>query len=115
MKTSKSGDKKQWKEKLTANQYKILIQEGKEIQFRGAYEYDSKKKAYTCLKCGNNLFSEGKLNLVGNWPSFYDLYEKGNVKLEKDDHPGIKRVKILCAKCGSIIDYVFEDDYGKPT
>lgn len=106
----------QWTEELTANQYRILVEQGKDIEFAGDFVFDEKKKVFVCSKCRAPFLPPG-IKGIGRWgkPSFYDVFKEGKVLVKKDNHPGIKRSKVMCTKCGEIISYVFEDSYGKPT
>jgi len=48
------------------------------------------------------------------WPSFYDSIAKENVVTETDDTLGMRRVEILCRRCGGHLGHVF-DDGPRPT
>ena len=60
--------------------------------------------------CKKPLFSSGtKFESGTGWPSFYDVMEKGNVKLVDDYGHFMRRVEVQCANCGSHLGHVFGD------
>lgn len=96
-----------WKKKLTPDQYRVLRQCGTEPPFTGKLLHNKEKGTYTCVACGSPLFSsETKFDSGSGWPSFYDVVEKGNVKLREDR---TRRIEVVCAKCGGHLGHVFDD------
>ena len=113
---------KEWKDKLTPEQYRVMRQKGTEAPFSGKYVHEKGKGMYTCAACGNELFSsDTKFDSQTGWPSFHALASEGNVKLETDlslgmnPHTttsfgvGVKRTEVSCAKCGAHLGHVFDD------
>ncbi len=101
---------KDWKAKLTPEQYRILRQKGTETPFTGKLLNETRDGIFSCAACGAELFSSGqKFESGSGWPSFYDVAKSGAVKLEDDDSLGIHRVEVLCVNCGSHLGHVFED------
>ena len=103
-------DEKYWRQKLTPEQYKILRKKGTEQPFTGEY-YDKKEAGmYTCVACGSELFaSDTKFDSGTGWPSFYDVASKGNVKIKEEISHGMRRLEVVCAKCGGHLGHVFDD------
>jgi peptide-methionine (R)-S-oxide reductase len=100
----------EWKHKLTPEQYEICRSKGTEIPFSGKYYYSKNKGIYKCVCCGNELFkSDTKFDSGTGWPSFYAPINQDNVKYEVDNSYGMKRVEIMCKKCGSHLGHVFDD------
>ena len=49
--------------------------------------------------CGEDLFtSDTKFESGSGWPSFYDVLEKGKVKLVTDNSMFMTRTEVLCAQ-----------------
>ena len=102
-------DNNEWKNKLTPEQYKVLREKGTEAPFSGKYVNEKAKGMYTCVACGNQLFSsDTKFDSGTGWPSF-DTALPGAVKYEHDAAYGMERTEVLCARCGSHLGHVFED------
>lgn len=100
----------QWKEKLTAEQYRILREKGTERPFTGQYVNHKADGVYRCAACETPLFSSStKFDSGSGWPSFWDVVDKGNVKIEKDTSLGMIRMEVVCANCGGHLGHVFDD------
>jgi len=104
-----------WEKKLNKEQYHILRKKGTEKPFTGKYWDNHKKGIYKCAGCGALLFSSNtKFESGTGWPSFYQPYEKDNIKEELDTSFGMKRTEVLCSKCGGHLGHLFNDG-PKPT
>ena len=100
---------KDFKKKLTPDEYKILREKGTEAPFSGAYIHETRDGIYRCKACGHPLFgSNAKFDSGTGWPSF-DQALPGAVEYKSDDSLGMKRTEILCANCGSHLGHVFDD------
>lgn len=107
-KIKKSDD--EWKKILSPEQYRVLRKKGTERPFTGKLLHNKKSGAYICGACGNPLFSSNtKFDSGSGWPSFYDVISKGAVELKKDISLGMKRVEVVCNRCGSHLGHVFDD------
>ena len=112
---SKKYIDKDWKKELTDEEYQILRKKGTELAFTGNYLNNKKDGTYVCAGCGNPLFSsKNKFDSGSGWPSFWDVISKGNVDLNSDYTLGMKRIEVVCSKCGGHLGHVF-DDGPKPT
>ena len=107
-KIEKSDD--EWKKQLTEEQYYICRQKGTERAFTGQY-HDSKEKGnYECVCCSTELFSsDAKFNSGTGWPSFWAPLDPAHVRQEEDNSHGMRRVEVMCKKCGAHLGHVFED------
>lgn len=99
---------KEWKKKLTPEQYKILREKGTEVPFTGKLLHNKEKGKYTCAACGAELFkSDAKFDSGTGWPSFSEATE--NVGKREDDSHGMRRIEVYCKKCGGHLGHVFDD------
>ncbi|CAN5641907.1 peptide-methionine (R)-S-oxide reductase MsrB [soil metagenome] len=106
----------QWLKKLGEDRYRILRQKGTEAPFSGELLYNAETGKYACAACGNPLFaSEQKFDSGSGWPSFYDILNTDAVRLQEDTSEGMRRVEVLCAKCGGHMGHVFNDAPQTPT
>lgn len=104
-----------WKRKLTPEQYRILREKGTEPAFSGRYWNSHGKGTYRCAGCGAELFSsDTKFDSGTGWPSFYEPAGRKSVAEKEDDSYGMKRVEVVCSRCGGHLGHVF-DDGPKPT
>jgi len=107
-KVKKSED--EWKHILTSEQYHILREKGTEMPFTGKFLHNTKRGTYVCGACGTPLFSSStKFDSGSGWPSFYDVISKGVVEFRSDNSLGMKRVEVVCSKCGGHLGHVFDD------
>jgi peptide-methionine (R)-S-oxide reductase len=100
----------EWKLKLTPEQFKVLRQCGTEPPFTGKYVHHKANGTYVCAACGNELFSsETKFESGSGWPSFWDQFSEDSVEKRIDRSHGMKRIEVVCKKCGGHLGHVFED------
>jgi peptide-methionine (R)-S-oxide reductase len=99
-----------WRRELTPEQYAVARQAATERPFTGKYVHNKVKGTYTCVACGLPLFSsETKFESGSGWPSFWDVVQTGNVELRHDNSHGMRRVEVVCSRCGSHLGHLFED------
>lgn len=104
---------KEWRKKLTPEQYDILREKGTEQAFAGNLLYNKEKGKYVCAGCGAELFSsETKYESGTGWPSFWKA--SPNVGKRTDIGLGMRRTEVFCTKCGGHLGHVF-DDGPRPT
>jgi peptide-methionine (R)-S-oxide reductase len=109
--TDKTDD--QWREELTPEQYEVLRRKGTEPPFTGEYVYNKATGSYRCAACGNELFrSDTKFDSGTGWPSFTEPAFAEAVTTEDDDTYGMRRIEVMCAKCGGHLGHVFPDGPG---
>jgi peptide-methionine (R)-S-oxide reductase len=100
----------EWREQLTQEAYIVLRQKGTERPFTGKYVNEKREGVYQCTGCGSELFSsDTKYDSHCGWPSFYDVMDEGNVELIEDLSHGMRRVEVVCARCGGHLGHVFPD------
>jgi peptide-methionine (R)-S-oxide reductase len=101
---------KDWKEKLTPEQYKVMREKGTETPFAGKYWDSHEKGMYKCAACGAELFSSGtKFDSGTGWPSFFEPLNLENIELKEDSGYGMRRTEVLCKNCGAHLGHVFDD------
>lgn len=110
---TRKRDDQYWKEKLTAEQYAVLRENGTERPFTGALLNNKETGTYQCAACGADLFfSDTKFDSGSGWPSFSDVMNNSAVKLEEDSSLGMRRTEVTCTNCGGHLGHVFPDGPG---
>jgi peptide-methionine (R)-S-oxide reductase len=100
---------KEFRDKLTPEQYKVLREKGTEAPFSGKLIQPDKEGLFRCAACGNALFSiDAKFDSGTGWPSF-DQALPGAIKNIVDNTQGMQRTETVCAVCGSHLGHVFDD------
>ena len=100
----------EWRQQLSANQFKICRQKGTEPAFSGDYWDTKETGVYQCICCSNELFdSSTKFDSGTGWPSFYQAISPQQVTTEEDSSLFMKRTEVLCNKCDSHLGHVFPD------
>jgi peptide-methionine (R)-S-oxide reductase len=103
-------EEKDWKEKLTEEQYHVLREKGTERAFTGKYDIHFEDGAYHCAGCNTKLFDSGsKYDSGCGWPAFYKTAQGGAVVEKLDKTFGMVRTEVLCGKCGGHLGHVFPD------
>jgi peptide-methionine (R)-S-oxide reductase len=100
----------EWRQQLTAEQYRVTRQKGTERAFTGAY-WDAKQDGvYMCVCCGQPLFDAGtKFDSGTGWPSFWAPVAEENVSRRVDRGWFMERTEVLCSRCDAHLGHVFED------
>lgn len=99
-----------WKEQLTADQYRITREHGTERAFTGEYWDTKTPGTYICICCGNPLFrSETKFDSGTGWPSYSAPVAPDAVATKSDNSLFMKRTEVLCAACDAHLGHVFND------
>ncbi len=103
----------QWRERLTADQYRVLRQAGTEYPFSGEYVDVFDDGSYRCAGCNAELFvSDTKFDHGCGWPSFTTPSADGSILYREDSTHGMRRVEVLCAGCEGHLGHVFDDGPG---
>lgn len=100
----------EWKEQLSEEQYQVTRCSATERAFSGKYWNHHEAGTYTCVGCGQSLFSsDSKYDSGGGWPSYYQPVSKNAVGEIKDISYGMVRTEIVCSRCESHLGHVFSD------
>lgn len=99
----------QWRARLSPEQFRVLRLKGTERAFTGRFDEHFEPGTYKCAGCGTPLFASAhKFDSGCGWPAF-DTAIAGRVAQEVDVSHGMRRVEVLCARCGGHLGHVFPD------
>ncbi len=100
----------EWREQLTAEQYRITREHGTESAFTGPYWDEKTSGLYSCICCNAELFnSKTKYDSGSGWPSFYAPVSKNAVSEHNDGSFLMRRTEIRCTACDAHLGHVFPD------
>jgi peptide-methionine (R)-S-oxide reductase len=101
---------KEWKDKLTQEQYQVCWLKSTERPFTGEYLHNKEQGTYSCICCGNALFSsQDKYDSGSGWPSYIRPISSSSIREIPDSSHGMERVEIVCGQCGAHLGHVFSD------
>ncbi|MBN2100446.1 peptide-methionine (R)-S-oxide reductase MsrB [Candidatus Dojkabacteria bacterium] len=96
--------------KLTDEQYNICFLKGTEPPGSGKYYKNFQKGTYSCVNCGQQLFSsEAKYDSKSGWPSFFQPINNATVTEQPDTSYSMNRTEVTCSKCGAHLGHKFDD------
>jgi peptide-methionine (R)-S-oxide reductase len=99
-----------WKKQLSPEQYQVTRKAGTEPAFTGKYWKTKDPGVYTCVCCGEPLFSsETKFESGTGWPSFWKPVEQSAIAEETDSTYGMVRTEARCGRCNAHLGHIFPD------
>jgi len=114
-----SLSEKDWMEKLTPEQFRILRNAGTEMPNGTVYKQFKQQGegTYYCAGCGARLFSsKHKFDSHCGWPSFWDPAEIESIEKKTDTSHGMVRTEVVCANCKGHLGHLFEGEgFDTPT
>jgi peptide-methionine (R)-S-oxide reductase len=103
-------NREQLKARLTDEQFRVTQEKGTERPFTGRYWRTTDEGVYSCVCCGQELFSSTtKFDAGCGWPSFWLPLAGDRVHSHRDLSHGMVRTEITCARCNAHLGHVFED------
>jgi peptide-methionine (R)-S-oxide reductase len=104
----------EWRQQLTAEQYRVLREHGTERAGTSPLNAEKRSGTFVCAACAQDLFpSETKFESGTGWPSFYKPLD-GAIETTEDRSFFMTRTEVHCSNCGGHLGHVF-DDGPKPT
>ena len=101
---------KEWREKLTAEQYHVTREKGTEPAFtRRLLEDEDARHLRVRVLRRASFQSDAKFDSGTGWPSFTEPVDDSKVALETDSSYGMTRTETNCRKCGAHLGHVFPD------
>jgi peptide-methionine (R)-S-oxide reductase len=99
----------EWRKRLTAEQYKVLRQEGTERPGSSKLNAEKRRGVYACAGCDLPLFtSEMKFESGTGWPSYFTTIP-GAFGTKEDSLLMYTRIEYHCVRCGGHHGHVFRD------
>ena len=103
-------EKKARSANLSAEERRILLNQGTEPPFCGGLLDNKSPGVYQCKLCQLPLFrSDDKFDSGTGWPSFHTPYDPQHIRYLEDGSHGMTRTEIRCARCDGHLGHVFPD------
>ena len=99
----------EWRELLTAEQYRVLRRHGTERAGSSGLNTEHRQGIFHCAGCGAALFdAQAKFESGTGWPSFYQPRDAA-IGTRQDRSLLMTRTEVHCARCGGHLGHVFAD------
>ncbi len=103
-------NKEDLKGKISKASYIVTQEHGTEAPFSGELLDTKEEGIFTCVCCGNELFSsDTKYDSGTGWPSFWDVLDENSIGEEIDKSHGMIRTEVHCQNCGAHLGHLFPD------
>ena len=103
-------NKEDLKSKISKASYIVTQEHGTEAPFSGELLDTKEEGIFTCVCCGNELFSsDTKYDSGTGWPSFWEVLNENSVGEEIDKSHGMIRTEVHCQKCRAHLGHLFPD------
>lgn len=105
-----SRSEAQWRERLTAEEFRILRKAGTERAFTSPLHDSKRSGTYVCAGCANPIYSsQHKYDSGTGWPAFWQPLKNSAVGTSTDYKIGVPRTEVHCARCGGHLGHIFND------
>lgn len=102
--------KDELRSRLSRLEFQVTQNKSTEKAFSGHYLYTKDSGDFTCIVCGNLLFTtDKKFDSGTGWPSFTDVAGEASAVAVMDFSFGTVRTEVACRKCGAHLGHVFDD------
>ncbi len=109
MKSKSAKSKKEWREELPEQAYKVLFEEATERAGTSPLNDEKRPGTFECAACGQPLFTtDMKYDSGTGWPSFFETLP-GAFETKRDFKLILPRTEYHCTGCGGHQGHVFND------
>jgi len=99
----------EWKAMLTAQEYRVMREEGTERAFTSPLNDEKRAGMFHCNGCDLALYaSEHKFDSGTGWPSFWKA-QSNAIGTRSDRSFFMVRTECHCSRCGSHLGHIFDD------
>lgn len=100
----------EWKQRLTAEQFRVTRKHGTETPFQNEFWDNKEEGEYHCVGCQLPLFRSQEKYVSGTgWPSFWNGIDPQHLSESSDYSMLIPRTEVSCSRCGAHLGHVFPD------
>ena len=109
MKSKSAKPKKEWREELSAQAYRVLFEEATERAGTSPLNDEKRPGTFVCAACGQALFTtDMKYDSGTGWPSFFETLPEA-FETKRDFKLILPRTEYHCSGCGGHHGHVFND------
>lgn len=109
MKSKSAKSKKEWREALPEQAYKVLFEEATERAGTSPLNDEKRPGTFVCAACGQPLFTtDMKYDSGTGWPSFFETLPEA-FETKRDFKLILPRTEYHCSGCGGHHGHVFND------
>lgn len=100
----------EWRAELTPEQFRVTRKHGTERAFTSPLNNEKRDGMFTCVCCGEPLFSSAdKFESGTGWPSYTRPASEEAIDEHKDRSFFMVRTEVRCHRCDAHLGHVFPD------
>lgn len=100
----------EWRAELTPEQFRVTRKHGTERAFTSPLNDEKRDGMFTCVCCGEPLFSSAdKFDSGTGWPSYTRPASEDAIDEHKDRSFFMVRTEVRCHRCDAHLGHVFPD------